>query len=269
MILEALEWLATPCPRPWRDLGYLAELIALGARHRRCRAAWAGHRARSRQAILRAAETAPGRRTAVVLGSGRLLDVPLAELAARFRSVVLVDAVHPLHARWQARRFPNVRLEAMDVTGCLDALPRWRPGEALPRPQPCPLIHREDVDFVVSLNLLSQLGVLPGEWIERRAGTAGPDAARAFSAALTRAHLDDLARCRARVCLIGDVEWWRAMADGTVVERSSSIDGIAAPPAIEEWVWPIAPAPEADARLSEFRRVIVAIDPGKEPQAAG
>ncbi len=267
MILEALEWLATPCPRPLRDMGYLSELIAIGARHRRCRAAWADHLSRSRQAILDAAAQAPNRRKAIVLGSGRLLDVPLAALAAQFESVTLVDAVHPLAARWQARRQANVTLVTRDVTGIIDALHRWRPGEPLPVPRSLDMIHAPDVDLVVSLNLLSQLGVLPSEWIEKRAGPAGHASAEALSAALTRTHLDDLARCAGRVCLIGDVEWWRASADGTVAERSSSIDGIEAPTALAEWIWPMAPAPEADPLLSEFRRVIVARDPGKSAQA--
>lgn len=269
MILETLEWLATPAPRPLRDLGYLSELIAIGARHRRCAAAWADHLARSRQVILETAETAPRRRTAVVLGSGRLLDVPLAELAALFQSVVLVDVLHPLPVRWQARQYSNVTLLAQDITGTAEVLHAWRPGQAFPVPRGFDLLHRKDVDFVVSLNLLSQLGVLPIEWIEKQAGPAGRAAAESFSAALTRTHLDDLARCRARVCLIGDVEWWRAGPDGAVVERASSIDELTAPPAIAEWIWPIAPAPEADPRLSQFRRVIVARDPGKTLQAAG
>jgi hypothetical protein len=267
MILETLEWLATPCPRPLRDLGYLSELIAIGARHRRCRAAWADHLSRSRQAILDAADRAANRRRAIVLGSGRLLDVPLAGLAARFESVALVDAVHPLAARWQARRHANVTLVTRDVTGIIEALHRWRPGEPLPVPRPLDMIHEPDVDLVVSLNLLSQLGVLPIEWLEKRGGSAARPSAEALSRSLTRSHLDDLARCRAPVCLIGDVEWWRASPDGAVVERSSSIDGIEAPAALAEWIWAMAPAPEADRRLSEFRRVIVARDPGKSAQA--
>jgi hypothetical protein len=267
MILEALEWLATPCPRALRDTGYLSELVSIGARHRRCRAAWADHLARSRQAILDAARRTAGRRRALVLGSGRLLDVPLAELATLFERVTLVDLVHPLAARWRARRHANVTLVSRDVTGIIGALRRWQPGQALPIPRPLDIILEPDVDFIISLNLLSQLGVLPIEWIEKRAGPAGHAAAHALSAALTRVHLDDLASCRAHVCLIGDVEWWRARADGTVVERWSSIDDIEAPPAIAEWIWPIAPAPEADPNLSEFRRVIVAYDPGKPAQA--
>ncbi len=269
MIREAVEWLATPCPRALRDLGYLGELIAIGARYRRCHRAWADHLQRSRQTILDAAETAPGRRTAIVLGSGMLLDVPLAELAARFRSVILVDALHPLAARWQMRRYRNATAIAADVTGTATELHRWRPGRSLPSPRSFAPIHAPEVDFVVSLNLLSQLGVLPGAWIERRFGPSAAGDAEAHSAVLTRFHLDDLARCRARVCLVADVEWWRQAADGTVVERGSSIDGLAEPAAVASWIWAIAPTPESDPLLSEFRRVIVARDPGKAAHAAG
>lgn len=266
MIRETIEWLATPCPRRWRELGYLGETIAIAARHRRCRAAWAEHLRRSRQAILDAAQSAPGKRTAVILGSGPLLDVPLAELAAMFQSVILVDALHPLIARWRAKRFANVEIVTADLTGTLETLHRWRVSDPLPEPRSLPLLQRQDVDFVVSLNLLSQLGVIPVEWIEKRAGLPGPAIAEAYAATLTRAHLDDLARCRARVCLIADIEWSRQKPDGTVVDRASSIYEVPPPPATDEWVWAIAPAPESDPVLSQFRRVIVSIDPGKTAQ---
>ncbi len=269
MIREALEWLLTPCARARRDLGYLSEAIAIGARHRRCHAAWAEHLTRSRRAILDAARRAPAHRCAVILGSGPLLDVPLAELAGMFRSVILVDALHPLTARWQARRHANVELVTADLSGVLEALHGWQAGETLPPPQPITLTQRDDIDLVVSLNLLSQLGVLPIEWIEKRAGPPGPAIAEAYAADLTRAHLRELARCRAEVCLIADVEWWHQEPDGTIVERASTIYEVPPPAAIEEWVWAIAPAPESDPRLSQYRRVIAAANPGKTGQRAG
>lgn len=272
MIREWVESLITPCPAPGRELGYLHELIAIGARHRRCRAAWADHLARSRRAVLAAAANARQRRTALVLGSGRLLDVPLAELATAFGRVVLVDAVHPLAARWQARRHANVELLAADITGIMAALAGWSPGAPLPDPPPFAPLHAPEVDFVVSLNLLSQLGVLPEDWLRRRGADAA--AAAAYGATLTRAHLADLARCRAAVCLISDVAWQRVDAAGRIVEQGSTIFDVPPPPAREEWRWTIAPAPEADPRLDELRQVIVTHDPGKgDPggpaQAAG
>lgn len=269
MIREAFEWLATPASRTRRDLGYLGETIAIAARQRRCRTAWAEHLDRSRQAILDAAQGAPSRRTAVVLGSGPLLDVPLAELAGMFAKVILVDALHPLSARWRAWRHANVELISADLTGTLEALHGWQVHDPLPEPSSFDLLRRDDVDFVVSLNLLSQLGVMPVEWIEKRAGVPGPAIAEAYAATLTRAHLADLASCRVRVCLIADVEWWRQKPDGNVVERGSTIYEVPAPPASQEWVWAIAPAPESDPVDSYYRRVIVAIDPGKTAQPLG
>jgi hypothetical protein len=113
--------------------------------------------------------------------------------------------------------------------------------------------------------MLSQLGVLPVEWIEKRRAP-NPDAsaeAERFAMALTRQHLADLAKCQAQVCLIADVDWQRVAPDGKVVESHSSIYGIAPPQVDEEWLWSIAPAPEIDPKLSERRRVIVAYNPGR------
>jgi hypothetical protein len=273
MILEWLEAILTPCARDRRDLGYRTELIAIGARYRRCRTAWADHLRRSRRAVETAIARTHGRDTAIILGSGRLLDVPLAALSAAFRCVVLVDALHPLPARILARRYPNVELRSHDITGTVAALHDLKPGGALPVPRPYPPLRGAGVDLVVSLNLLSQLGVLPGEWISRRLGPgvdgAGGDTAEAFSAALARAHLDDLSRCRATVCLITDVERLYSGPDGTVLEREASVAGVALPPPAEAWMWPIAPAPESDPVVSETRRVVVVYDPGKAAPGAG
>jgi hypothetical protein len=263
MLLEWLESLATPCPRDVRDLGYRTELIAIGARQRRCRAAWTDHIARSRRAVLDAMHLTKRRRTAVVLGSGRLLDVPLAELAREFERVVLVDALHPLVSRVRVRRYPNVELRTADVTGTIAALNRLEPGDTLPATQRLALFDDPDVDLVVSLNLLSQLGVLPAEWVERRFGEKSAPTAEAFAASLTRSHLDDLARCAAPVCLITDIEVQYIGPDGATIDRHSSIYDVPPPPSMTEWLWLIAPAPEDHPTISEQRRVIVAHNPGK------
>jgi hypothetical protein len=268
MILEWLESIATPCPPALRAMGYGTEIVAIGARYRRCADAWAEHIARSRQAILTAIGKTKQKRTAIVMGSGRLIDVPLKELAQAFERVVLVDAVHPLIGRLRARAYKNVELLTADVTGTAEALHRLRPGDALPVPKRFELLHAHDVDLVVSLNILSQLGVLPVEWIERQQGPHAAAAAQTFARSLTRAHLDDLARCAATVCLIADVEWRHIRPDGTVAERGSSIYDVPVPPAAGEWVWPIAPAPEDHPTISEERRVIVAYDVGQpEPSS--
>jgi hypothetical protein len=262
MILEWLEYLATPMSPAVRDLRYAHELIAIGARHRRCRAAWAGHLARSRRAIITSIGRTRQRRTAIVIGSGRLLDVPLAELAYAFERVILVDVLHPLPMKWIARRHPNVELLTTDITGTIETLHASR-AAILPPPQPFARLFAPDVDLVVSLNVVSQIGVLPVEWIEAQRGPQAADAAAAYAATLTRAHLDDLMRCTASVCMIADIEWQHVDRQGTEIERHSSVYDVAVPHIDEEWIWTMAPIPERDPNYSHLRRVIVSYDPGK------
>jgi hypothetical protein len=255
MIVEALAWLATPCPPLARRLGLLSESIAIAARHRRCRPAWAPHLAATRAAILDAVGRTPSRRTVLIMGSGALLDLPLAELAASFRHVVLVDLVHPWRARRLASRFRNVTRMTDDVTGALDACLTGR----LSSPRPFSLLDDPEVDLAISLNLLSQLPLAPVRRLEGRV----PDAALAgFAQDLIRSHLADLDRCRAATLLVADVERVVTDRDGREVERSSLIADLPEPVSDTSWWWDIAPAPELDPETSERRRVIARFVPG-------
>ena len=255
MIAEALAWLLTPCPAYARRLGLLAESVAIGARHRRCRAAWAPHLAATRAAVVDAIERTRRRRTALVLGSGALLDLPLAELAGAFRRVVLVDVVHPWRSRLAGRGFANVSRVTDDVTGVLDAVSR---GE-LASPRSYHLIDDPEVDLVVSLNLLSQLPVIPVRSLD---GRAAPEPLAAMAQALVRSHLADLDRSRGSTLLISDVERVVVSRDGREVERDSLIADLPEPAHDREWWWDIAPAPEADPETSERRRVVARFVPG-------
>ncbi|MBM3546619.1 MAG: hypothetical protein FJX54_06680 [Alphaproteobacteria bacterium] len=255
MIGEALAWLATPCPFYVRRLGLLTESIAISARHRRCRAAWAPHLAATRQVILDAIARTPRRRTALVMGSGALLDVPLEELADAFERVLLVDLVHPWTARLKTRHLPQVMHVTDDVTGTLEAVAR---GE-LVRPRPFPLLADPEVDLAVSLNLLSQIPVVPVRRLDGRI-----DDARLAAAAqnLVKSHLADFDRSRAATLLVSDVERVVTDRNGQEIERASLIADLAEPRADREWWWDIAPAPEIDSNSSERRRVVARFVPG-------
>ena len=255
MIGEALAWLLTPCPLDVRRLGLLAESIAISARHRRCRAAWAPHLAETRAAVLDAIARTPRRRKVLVLGSGALFDLPLADLAAAFDRVMLIDLVHPWRARLRTRSFANVTLVTDDVTGILEAAAR---GE-LVRPRPFPLIDDPEVDLAVSLNLLSQLPVVP---VRRLDGRVEPAALAAAAQAVVGSHLADLGRSGAATLLVSDVERVVVDPDGRVIERTSLIADLPEPAADRERWWDIAPAPEVDPMSSERRRVIARFVPG-------
>lgn len=255
MIAEALEWLATPCPLYVRRLGLLSESIAISARHRRCRDAWAPHLEQSRAAVRNAIAQTPRRRTALVMGSGALLDLPLDELAQAFRRVILVDLVHPWRARLKASRFSNVIRITDDIGGILDAVSR---GE-LVQPRPFPALADPEVDLAISLNVLSQLPVVPVRHLD---GQVEDQALTQVAQDLIRQHLADLDQSRATTLLISDVERILQTRDGREVERTSLIADLPEPAADHSWWWNIAPAPEAGPETSERRRVVARLVPG-------
>jgi hypothetical protein len=265
MILEWLEHGLTPCPRPLRDMGYLREAIALRARWRRCRTAWGEHLARSRAVIEQAIAACPRRRTAMLLGAGLLLDVPVETLSRAFERVLLVDILPLPRVRREIARFDNVELVAGDATGVVDVLharvrSRARPV-ALPAPGNPALYRVPELDLVVSANLLSQLPVQPIAWldgigIDRLGLTA--DEVVAFARAMIQAHLDDLAGLDCAVALIADIERRRVDRSGRIVERDDALIGVTLPWRAEPWVWRIAPAPELD-RHDDWENLVVGI----------
>lgn len=247
MLAEWITFLTTPCPWPLRRLGYLREVIGTQSRYRRCAAAWAPHLENSRRAILAAAHDLPARRKVTVLGSGLLLDVPLAELAALFDEVALVDVLHLRPVRRAARRFSNVRLIAADVSGVIGQLPD--PGAVPPSPD----LPDGDADLVVSANLLTQLPFLPCRWLSRRADSE--EAIAAFARALMGEHLQALARLPGRVCLITEVEH-RLCNGGDTVSTFDPLYGLDVGTATDEWLWDIAPSPEINRRYDVRYRVV-------------
>lgn len=248
MLREALEWLLTPASPAARRLGYLQEAIALEARFRRNKAAWAPHLEASRRAVVDASEAAEGSRLALVLGSGPLLDVPLGHLLRRFDRVVLVDILHPWRARGIARRTRGLFLLEADLSGIADAIAA-NPG-SIPPVAPSDALAGLEPDFTVSLNLISQLSQIPWK-ILAKAGHCDEALAR-LHADLARAHLDMLARLAGRRCLIADAAQETVFADRTEIWHP--LDGLDLPTPDRRWDWTIAPQGErADAALQTNR----------------
>ncbi|PWC32331.1 hypothetical protein [Azospirillum sp. TSO35-2] len=248
MLREAFQYLTTPCDPLARRFGYLAETVALGARYRRQRRAWAPHVAACHRFVEQAMQrVAPGGR-ALVAGSGLLIEIPLESLSTRFDEVLLVDVLHTRAVRRRAAALANVRLLELDVSGALAplaaALDRHAP---LPTAFTPPVVEGAPVRFAVSCNLLSQLPLLPLEAVERHApGT--PDTDRlAFAHRMVRGHLDWLGAVAERSALFTDVDS-RWLNGERVLEIEESTWGLALPAPDLSWLWDIAPAPEQDRR---------------------
>lgn len=241
MLLDLLHLLTTPAPAAQRRLGYLRDSVWLMSRARRCRRAWAPHLEASR-AVMRAAIAATERGdTAVVLGSGLLLDVPLADLAARFRRVVLVDAVHLRPARRAIRAFANVETLTADLSGAMALMT----GAARDL-EPClpPVCTESGTGLVISANLLSQLPIRPVERLEASRHPLGawtPEHGDAFGRRIVEGHLKALAGLRARVCLVTDIDETEEDRQGRVHARHDLLYGARLGNPEREWTWELAP----------------------------
>ncbi|MEN9469540.1 MAG: hypothetical protein RL630_1273, partial [Verrucomicrobiota bacterium] len=117
MILELLEWIATPCPWSARRNGLLAAQIGIRHRARRCRDAWKPHLDACRQFVADTLGPSPADQSLAILGSGHLNDFDLEFLQRRFKKITLVDAVHPLEIQIRASFSRDcLRLIATDLS---------------------------------------------------------------------------------------------------------------------------------------------------------
>lgn len=246
MLSELFSSLITSCPAYVRNMEYLAETMAMQRRSRRYRCAWQPHLDRSRAFILSAAEQCRQRDTVVVLGAGLLLDVPVAELSGLFREVILVDIVFLPQVRRQLRPYSNVKLLQHDVTGLAerlyDGVHRGMPD--LPRSLPLMPETVKNAGLVVSLNLLSQLWVIPRAYALRRLPGIDSERIDDWCGQIVHAHYDFLNALAGAVCLIADREFVKRDQDGNIISRGSTIAGFNLPEPDISWTWNIAPRDE-------------------------
>lgn len=248
MITEALLYTATlPLTgKPYRK--FIRYSVNLWSRAGRCAAAWAEHEEMSRNAISTAAAGLRQKRTAVVLGSGLLRDVPIEELARDFDTVVLVDLIHLASVRlWLlAKPYRNVRLIERDLSG-YDDLAAGRKPEPLGFLRSVPYL-----DFVVSANLLSQIGRGVKRRYEAEAGHMPADTVERLIAA----HLTGLSDLPCRSCLVTDIAYAVIDRNGRTHEEADLLHGVSPPPAKAVWTWPVAPLGEESKDYKIEHKVI-------------
>jgi len=233
MILEALQYTATLPVTPKQFRPFIRSSVNLWARAGRCAKEWAPHEAQCQSFIRQTVAGMKERRTAVVLGSGLLRDVPVEFLANSFDTLVLVDLVHLSSVRlWlSAKRLGNVRLISRDLSGFDDVL-AGRDAEPLGFLRQVPYL-----DLVISANILSQIGVGATRRLEtEKSGDAGDVVPK-----LIAAHLSGLAALPATAALLTDTRYRVTDRSGTVSEESDLLHGISAPAAAAQWQWTVAP----------------------------
>ena len=266
MLAEWFRHLTTPCPAPFKRMGYLKELIAMDARHRRCRDAWASHLRECHDLIGKATEGI-GHSKVTVLGSGLLLDIPIEKLAATFEKVVLVDIVHLPQVEKRVRAFANVDAVNADVDGIAEAI--WEhvgQGRAGPLPGPLPVSTAGaapylDSDLVILANLLTQLPLKSLELVMGKAPAYSDDEAKAFARNIIDNHLALLAVLPGRLCLLSETQRviWGGPNGDEMIEEMDPLFGAQIPASGRKWTWDIAPRPEINRHIDlRFRMTGIA-----------
>lgn len=251
MILEALNYAATwpLTDKPFRP--FIRSSVNLWSRAGRCSTDWRDHEERSKAAMLVAMEGLRQTRTAVVLGSGLLRDVPISELSSRFDTVVLVDLVHLATVRtWlSVKGLHNVRLIERDLSGYAD----MAEGQT---PDPLGFLRQVPyLDFVISANLLSQIG----RGIQRRLALE-PDGRMPADTLpqLIRAHVDGLTGLTARYSLVTDISFSVIDRNENLHESRDLTAGVSLPETKATWDWPVAPLGEESRDYKIIHRVVAA-----------
>jgi hypothetical protein len=135
-MLQALDELRGASVTPWpthetvtestfSELGYASTSAGITRARDENAASWREHGVSNKQVLLRGAERATGKR-AVVVGAGKLYDIPLRKLAERFEQLLLVDidpaamAESVKQAGLEPKLHARLSLIQADVTGIND-----------------------------------------------------------------------------------------------------------------------------------------------------
>ncbi len=242
MLLDLFTSLTTTCSPHIRALGYLDEAIAMRSRYRRNREAWQSHLDNTRRFVLSTAEKCRDRGKVIILGSGLLLDVPLHELSALFREVVLMDVICLPKIRKQIKRYNNVRFIEHDATAISERLylNRQKREHHLPDVMPAPA-GVNDAGLIVSLNILSQLWVVPRAFIGQHLSGIAPDQVEKWCRQIVESHYAWLKSRSCCICLVADFEHLKRDSGGRTISRGSTVYDLKLPRPDKTWTWNIAP----------------------------
>ena len=214
MIAESLVYARSFRRTPKAFRRHLVDAVGLWARGERQLRAWTPHLNRTLAVIDTTLDDIASRRTVAVLGAGPLFDVPLEALARNFERVLLIDLAHLSTTDARVERYPNVERI-------------WR--DLAPEGEKQPLTFLADIpnlDWVISVNLLSQIGRAAPEGQERAA---------------IDAHLDGLTALPMPVSLVTDIDYRVLDRAGTLLEEFDMLHGRVLPRPENRWPWDVAP----------------------------
>jgi hypothetical protein len=253
MLYDLITSLTTPCSPYIRRMGYLSEAIEMRGRSQRRQAAWQPHLDNTLRFVLSSAEKCRSRNKAVILGSGLLLDVPLAELSSLFRDVVLLDVVCLPEVRRKVMDHRNTVFVEHDVTNVSELLYQNGQSNISELPEPASSLPGacHDAGLVISLNILSQLWVVPRAYASQRMRGLDEYAVDEWCSRIVASHYAALSSLSCDVCLVADHGFVKRDKKGGVISQGSTVYGLALPEPDASWTWNIAPIEKTSREFSK------------------
>jgi len=225
-----------------KQLDFLAESQGLINRYINVDGAWDSHLENAHNFILKAVAGKKINNLAV-FGSGWLLDLPLEELSRNVDRIWLYDAFHPVQIIHRLQNYDNVMPISADITGgalvnAFNAVELYKKSKTITSPelicnqifQPVPV-----PDYMISLNLLSQIGIMITEYLQRYVPYDQHEI-ESMNTLLEQSHLRLL--IPGRSCLITDIEEiCTDLVDGSIEKKKVIGCSLLLSTHSETWEW--------------------------------
>jgi len=222
-------------------MGYYNYQDGLIYRHLNQEGGWDYHNERCRSFILKALGIyKPVKVT--VLGSGWLLDLPVAEMVDLTEEICLVDIVHPPDVINQTGKYKNIELIEQDISGGLieEVWQKSKGYSFIKKMKSIGSIHIPEYKpvnepgMVISLNILTQLESLLIDFIRKRSKIGEEDFDH-FRAEIQKKHLDFLKKFNS--VLITDIAEVFIDSSGNKTTSPTLFTELPAGQYTEEWDW--------------------------------
>lgn len=241
MIFEYWDYLTTPASSHSRKEGYLYHSVALAHRAKRCRKYWQSHIQQCQLSVIQKINKLSAKNSAVVLGSGLMIETPLEILATQFNKIDLVDVVHAKEVRKKIQKFEKSSDKFNLIE--LDLNLKFLEGK---------------YDFVISANILSQLpNVIINRKIESKKISENEIQDLTFE--LQKRHLEQIKSLSENIFLFSDYELKIKNKKTNETEITNTVDPRLNLKWKNSWLWNIAPAPEISKYESVELKVGIAL----------
>lgn len=222
-------------------MGYYSYQSGLIYRHLNQSGGWDSHLKNCRNFIIRAIDHCKPEKI-TVLGSGWLLDLPLAEMHEKTEKINLIDIVHPPEVKEQVKDLPNVELFEDDVTGGLinevwkktSRYSFFRKSNSLEDIMIPSYSSENDPGLVISLNILTQLESLPLDYLRKKFKVSDEDCTL-FRIKVQNSHIDFLKKHRS--VLISDYSEVTTLKNGEIIPAATLLADLPEAMMREEWSW--------------------------------